>query len=172
MNIELFPLDKVVIDGVSVCLGMEQVAVEAAIGKGEFVGHRYYYYGSEMAIDYGADKKVEFIEFLGGDGGSLRPMIYGVSAFDIPADELTELLKRENNGEVDDSERGYSYAFLNISVGVYREIIPADVTEMIEEMESDGGITAEDREDIEIETWRANHWATIGIGVAGYYKIR
>lgn len=48
MNIEIFPLDKVVFDGVPVCLGMEQ------------------------------------------------------SAFDIEADELVELLKQKNAGDVMD----------------------------------------------------------------------
>lgn len=43
MNIEIYPLEKIVIDGVSVCLGMEQTAVEAAIGKGSYEGERYYY---------------------------------------------------------------------------------------------------------------------------------
>ena len=47
MNIELYPLEKVVIDGVSIYLGMEQAAVESVIGKGQPVGNRYYYYNSE-----------------------------------------------------------------------------------------------------------------------------
>ena len=65
MNIELYPLEKVVIDGASIYLGMEQSAVESVIGKGELVGKRYYYYNSEMAIDYNDHQMVEFIEFLG-----------------------------------------------------------------------------------------------------------
>ena len=66
LNIEIYPLEKVVIDGIPVYLGMEQAAVEAAIGKGKLAGKRYYYYDSDMAIDYDENKKVEFIEFLGG----------------------------------------------------------------------------------------------------------
>ena len=50
MNIEIYPLDKVVIDGVAIHLGMEQSAVESSIGKGQLVGTRYYYFNSEMAI--------------------------------------------------------------------------------------------------------------------------
>lgn len=138
MNIEIYPLDRAVIDGVSIYLGMKQAAVEAAIGKGEFVRNRYYYYNNEMAIDY-SDGKVEFIEFLGGIDGILHPWIYGVSAFDTPADELSKILEQENDGEIDDySEQGYSFAFLDISVGVYRELRPSDVEEMIEEMKADG----------------------------------
>ena len=168
MNVEIYPLEKVVIDGVSVCLGMEQSAVEAAIGKGSLTGERCYYYDNELAIDYDDDNRIEFIEFLSGVDGSLRPMIYGVSVYDTPADELTALLRQKNDGEVDDSEEGYSYAFLNISVGVYREIRPQDVAEMIEEMKADG-IPTDDNVDLAADIRRANHWATIGIGVAGYY---
>lgn len=168
MKIEIYPLEKVVIDGVSVCLGMEQTAVEAGIGKGQLVGHRHYYYNSEMAIDY-VDNKVNFIEFLGGIDGSLKPQIYGVSAFDTPAEELLQILKQENKGEIEDSEQGYSYMFLNISVGVYREMRPSDVAEMIEEMKADG-ISTDGNEEIENEMRKANHWATIGIGIAGYYQ--
>lgn len=168
MNIEIYPLDRVVIDGVSIYLGMEQAAVEAAIGKGELAGNRYYYYNNEMAIDY-SDGKVEFIEFLGGIDGILHPWIYGVSAFDTHADELIKVLEQENDGEVDDySEQGYSFAFLDISVGVYRELRPSDVEEMIEEMRADG-ISADNNVDVQNEMRRANHWATIGIGTEDYY---
>lgn len=169
MNIEIFPLEKIVVDGVSIYLGMDQSAVERAIGKGQHVRNRYYYYGNEMAIDYSENKTVEFIEFLGGIDGSLHPVIYGVSAFDTPADELANLLQQKNDGEIDDSERGYSFAFLNISIGVYRERLPSDVSEMIAEMTSDG-IPIEDNKDIAEEMRKASHWATIGAGVAGYYQ--
>lgn len=170
MNIELYPLEKAVIDGISIYLGMAQTDVEAAIGAGNPVRNRYYYYNSEMAIDYNAEKKVEFIEFLGGPDGALRPVLYGVSAFDTPADELTALLRGKNAGAIDDPERGYSYSFLNISVGVYRETQPADVAEMIEKMKA-AGISAENNRDIETEMRKAHHWSTIGIGIPGYYQI-
>ena len=148
MNAEIYPLEKVVVDGVSIYFGMDQSAVETAIGKGQLAGKRYYYCNNDMAIDYSDHKTVAFIEFLGGIDGSLHPVIYGVSAFDSPADAL---------------------AFLHISVGVYRETRPSDVLEMIEEMKADG-IPTEDNEDIAAEMRKANHWTTIGAGAAGYYQ--
>jgi len=166
MNIEIYPLEKAVLEGAEIYLGMDRAAVETAIGAGQFLRDRYYY--SELAISYDSNDKVEFIEFLGGIGGSLKPTIYGVSAFDTNADELLELLKQQNAGEVDDCENGYSYAFLNISVGVYREAIPESVSEMIEEAKAFGNPMTDD--EIEYEMKRANHWATIGIGVKGYYQ--
>lgn len=169
MNIEIYPLEKVVVDGVSICFGMQQSAVETAIGKGKIVGKRHYYYNSDMAIDYSNDKEVEFVEFLSGIDGSLRPTIYGVSVFDTNADELADFLKQKNNGEVNDSEQGYSFSFVNISIGVYRETRPTDVLDMIEEMKADG-IPTEDNEDVADELRKANHWSTIGAGIVGYYQ--
>ena len=40
---------------------------------------------------------------------------------------------------------------------------------MIEEMKADG-IPTEDNEDLAADMRRANNWATIGVGVAGYYR--
>lgn len=74
MDIEICPLDKVLVDEEAICLGMEQSTVEAAIGKGILVGTRYYYFNDEMAIDYN-DNKVDFIEFLSGTDGMLKPSI-------------------------------------------------------------------------------------------------
>lgn len=82
MNIQIYPLDKVSFGNVSIFFGMEKSAVELALGAGESIGNRYYYFNSEMAIDY-QDNKVDFIEFLGGADGKLKPILYGVSAFDV-----------------------------------------------------------------------------------------
>ena len=167
MNIEIYPLDKIVIDGVAVHLGMEKTAVEHAIGKGQIAGTRCYYFNSEMAIDY-SDNKVEFIEFLCGVDGMLKPVIYGISAFETQANDLFEVLKAQNNGAIDDAENGYAYQFQNISVGVYREAVPKEVEEMIAESARFGHPMSDD--EIQYEMKRANHWATIGVGIAGYYQ--
>ena len=68
MNIQIYPLDKVVFGDISICFGMEKTAVELALGVGEVIGNRYYYFDSEMAIDY-RENKVDFIEFLSGVDG-------------------------------------------------------------------------------------------------------
>lgn len=169
MKIELFPLEKVCIDGKEIFLNASQKTVEETIGKSTVVGNRHYYFESELAVDYNDDGLVEFIEFLGGSDSLLKPIIYGVSAFDAPANELTELLAEKNQGKIDDSEDGYSYAFMEISVGIYRELIPADIEEMIEEMREDG-IPIENNEDLERDKMKANHWQTIGMGVENYYS--
>lgn len=60
--LEIYPLDRIVLDGKSIWLGMERSEVESVIGKGEFVGKRCYYYGNELAIDYDEDSRVEIIK--------------------------------------------------------------------------------------------------------------
>ncbi len=40
---------------------------------------------------------------------------------------------------------------------------------MIDEMKA-AGISADGNEDIEAENRKAHHWATIGVGVKGYYS--
>ena len=83
MHIEIYPLYKVVINDVEIRLGMEKAAVERAIGKGQLIGTRCYYLNSEMAIDYRANK-VDFIEFLGGADGMLKPFITSSPKFTRP----------------------------------------------------------------------------------------
>lgn len=81
---------------------------------------------------------------------------------------MYNVLSEENQGEIDDSEDGYSYRFLNISVGIYRPSIPEDVEDMIAEANADG--KPMDEAEIEDEMKKANYWATIGIGVRDYYR--
>jgi len=167
MNIEIYPLKKILVDHVAIYFGMEKSIVDTAIGHGQQIGNRYYYFNNEMAIDY-SNNKVEFIEFLGGIDGMLKPTIYGISAFETQANDVFEVLKKQNNGMAGDHENGYSYQFENISVGVYREAVPQEVEEMIEEAANFGNPMSDD--EIRYEMKKANHWATVGIGIAGYFK--
>lgn len=167
MNIQIYPLDKVVFDNLSIYFGMEKSVVELALGAGEVIGNRYYYFNNEIAIDY-RENKVDFIEFLSGVDGKLKPTIYGVSAFDANAIELVDVLKANNRGEICDDENGYSYQFSNISIGIYREALPDEIKEMIEEAKNDGNPMSDD--EIAYEIKRANYWATIGCGAVGYYQ--
>lgn len=167
-DIVIVPLDGVLIGDKRICLGEYAEDIKAVLGEPERVHKKsLYYFSSELRIDIGADGTAEFIEFLGGTDGTLQPTIYGVSAFGTDADELYGLLAEKNSGGVNDSENGYSYAFLNISVGVYRESIPSDIEEMIAEADSEGFPMS--AEDIAEERKKAAFWATIGIGIGGYY---
>lgn len=167
MKIELYPLEKVVLDGATLALGMTRAAVEAALGKGERIGARHYYFNSELALDY-RDDRLELIEFLGGIDGALRPTLDGLSVFETDADALAALLRERSGGAVIDAERGYSYQFPPLGIGVYREAIPEEVAAMLEEAARDGAPMSP--EDIACERRRAEHWATLALAGADYYR--
>lgn len=167
-NIEMIPLYGIRADGAEIRLGSSPDEVKAALGEPYGTWENSLYYcNNELRIDF-AENGAEFIEFLGGIDGELQPAIYGVPAFQTDADKLYEILAKENNGMIDDSEDGYSYGFCEISVGVYRESTPESVQEMIDDAKEDGEPLDED--EIAEETRRASHWDTIGIGVKNYYK--
>ena len=109
---------------------------------------------------------MEFIELLGGPDGTFQPVLFGLEAFQADPEAVVGLLKEKNGADFLDTEKGYSYAFKKLSVGLYRESVPQNVPEMIEEAEADGNPLSE--EDIEYEK-RRTHWATVGIGVENYY---
>lgn len=170
VSLELRPLEGLRLGEQLLPLSASKEQAEALLGPAEVIhGSRWYYAENELRLDFDKTGRLEFIELLGGLEGRLQPTIYGLPAFQTGADEVIEELTRHNNGPVDDSEQGYSYAFLNISVGVYRSILPKDVQEMIAEMEADG-IPTLNNPDLERDKRRAAHWETIGIGAAGYYQ--
>ena len=166
MIAEIYPLEKVIIDGITIYLKTERSEVEALIGKSQKIGKRYYYFNGEIAIDYN-ENKVEFIEFLGGVDGICQPIIYGTFAFGSLADKLIEILKKQAHEKCCEMENGHFYCFPNIGIGVYREAVPKEIEEMIAEAAVFGNPLSAD--EIEYEGKRANHFAAIGIGVNGYY---
>lgn len=166
-EIIILPLDGIRLDGKEIRLGSTADELKAALGEPELVRNSMYYFDSELRFDLGADGKTEFIEFLGGTDGALQPVIYGAPAFKTTADDLYKLLAEKNGGGID-SENDYSYAFLNLSVGVYRESVPSDIEEMIAEAERGGCPMS--AEDIAEERKKAAFWATIGLGLTGYYE--
>ncbi len=149
-------------------LDCSKTEVEKIFGKPDIEEDSCYYFDSELRFDF-VGNQLKFIEFLGGMDGTLHPMLDGVSVFKTKADQLVAFLTEKNGDNIDDSEEGYSYGFLDISVGVYRESTPEDIEEMIAEMKEDG-VEIEGNEDIEEEKKKADYWATFGFGVKGYYE--
>ena len=147
MRVEVFPLEKIIIDNKEIMLGMNINEVQKLIGIPDRVfsncdgeSGRHYYFDSELVLDFDESGLLEFIEFLGGIDGNLRPYLYGVSAFETSADELLKIIMQQDD-EVDDSEADYCYCFLNVSIGLWRQ----------------------DNQN--------KHWDTIGIGVDKYYRF-
>lgn len=167
-NIEIIPLVGIRLNDIAINLSTSREDVENLLEKpSEAWEHSLFYFNNELRIDFDKNNKVEFIEFLAGIDGKIQPKIYGVYAFQTEADNLYNILKERNHGGIDDSENGYSYRFLNISVGVFRSSIPKNVQEMIEEADKDGEPLEADV--LEYEMKKANYWSTIGIGIEDYY---
>ena len=127
MRIEVFPLEKIKFDDKEILLGMKADKVQELLGKPDRIfenyggeSYRYFYFNSELGLDFDKDGKLEFIEFLAGIEGILRPYIYGISVFETDADELIEIMTGHDN-EVDDSEADFCYSFLNSGIGLWRE---------------------------------------------------
>ena len=169
MKIELFPLEKAVVDGQIIALGADRLTVEKLLGAGEQVDNRAYYFGSNLCVEYDENKRVSFIEVSCGDPEStIAVTIYGEDVMTSGADRILQILTEKNCGEVE-NEDGYSYTFYNLSVGLYREITPEDYKGLIEEMKANGD-PVEGNPDVEADFWKSTHWATIGIGAKDYYR--
>lgn len=165
----LKPLEGIEIDGTSIDLEASREDVLAALGEAGCVeGNSYYFADNDLRVDFDDDGRVEFIEVLGGSEGSIEPQIYGINPFTTDADEVYSLLKEKNVKGICDEECGYAYSFVKICVGVYREAIPDDLEEYLEELE-ESGINPDDDEEFQYELYLAHHFSTIGIGVKDYY---
>lgn len=144
---ELYPLEKLMINDMNIYLGKSKEQFIKILGTPESDfenwdgnGHTCYYFNSELSFDCDKNDNITFIQFAGGHEGELKPYIYGISAFDIKMKELYEILKEHNNGRIDE-ESEESYAFVETSVGIWK----------------DG---ANDESD---------YWTTIGVGIKDCY---
>jgi hypothetical protein len=163
----LFPLIGMEFNGKSLRFGDTRAEVENILSPaGNVQETRSYYLGGELALDFDEAGELEFIEFLGGIDGTLQPELYGKSVFHTTADEVLELLG--SHGSPVDEDGGYTVVVPEVSLGLYREITPGDVEEMVREL-MNVELTALGHIDLESENRRANHWGTIGIGKKDYY---
>lgn len=179
MKVMILPLVGIEWDGKRITLGMSEEEIRSVLGEPYDVDEnnplfylpnikKLYYCENELRFDMNSNDELEFIEFLGGVGGKFQPEIYGVSAFSSNADELLDILTHNNNADIIDNENGYSYAFPNIGIGIYRDRTPGDIDEMVKEAKEEGEPLSE--EDYNFEMSRANHFAAIGLGNKDYYR--
>jgi hypothetical protein len=81
-----------------------------------------------------------------------------------PAEEIISWLTRETPYDDSDSESGYSFIFPQLELSLWRPSRPEDV-EPIEEDASEA-----DRAYFWEEFERARYFATVGLGMPGYYS--
>lgn len=172
-KIEILPLDGIVIENIGkLSLGESGPAIEKLLGspsKGSD-SHRLYYDNYEFRVDLDNNGNAEFIEFISGPYPEKAEIsVYGINPFQIEASQLLEILSEKNNGKIDDSEAEYCYTFLNISVGVWRQITVRDVEEDIADLKANNEYE-ENKEWLEEDLEKARNFWTIGIGVENYYK--
>ena len=127
MKVEIFPLEKIRIEDKEIAIGMNASRVEEEMGKAERSFENYgsksdrsFYFDSELGLDFDENGLLEFIEFLGGNKGKLKPYIYGLSVFETDADKVKNVLAEHDN-EIDESEAEFGYSFLNESIGLWRK---------------------------------------------------
>lgn len=167
MLFTILPLKGIQWDNQNILLGSTKEDVEAKLGQPEIVDNSYYYFNSELRLDFSEKNELEFIEFLAGHNGDIQPTIYGIQAFQVSADELYHTLENHNSSDIIDNENGYSFAFPNIGIGIYRESTPNDVIDLITEMK-ELGIDVTENPNIEEEQLKASHWATISLASSNY----
>lgn len=171
-KIELIPLKGISIEGIgNANLGDTRKTIEQLLGPPTSIGGTEGFYDQyEFRVDYSKQGKAEFIEFIFGPFPQRTKLsIYGVDPFATKAEELTALLTEKNNGEVDKTEEPYSLTFLNTSIGVWRDAVPANIEEWIQETKDTGRYEFE-KEDLTFELEKAQYFWTIGIGIENYYK--
>ena len=85
MKVEIFPLEKIRIEDKEIAIGMNESQVKELMGKAErsfenygSKSYRSFYFDSELGLDFDENGLLEFIEFLGGNKGMLKPYIYMV----------------------------------------------------------------------------------------------
>lgn len=170
-KIELLPLKGIRINGTDeINLGSKITEVERILGKPSSTDRNNYYYDDiEVRMDFDRKNKLEFIEFIEGPfSDKIELSIYGVNPFSTPAKELIEILLKNGNNNIDDSEAEYAYTFPNISVGVWRDLTEEVVNNTIKELKENGEYE-KSREWIENDLLKSKYFWTIGIGIKDYY---
>lgn len=172
VRVELIPLIGIKIESDDkLQFGQRKEAVKGNLGNPSTeYKNQLYYDDLDMRIDFDEKDCVEFMEVLAGPYcKKIEPFIYGKNPFELVDTQLLELLTEMNNGRIDDHEAGYGYNFLNISVGIWRDMTSKDVEEMIHERKEAGSYDLW-KEEIEADLERVKYFRTIGIGIKGYYE--
>ena len=172
IRIEILPLNGIAIENVGkISLGQSRSDIEKLLGEpsGNSNGKKLFYEEYEFRIDLDKNGNAEFIEFIYGPfPQKTRISIYGIDPFQIGAAKLVAILTEKNNGKIDDTEADYCFTFLNISVGVWRQITEQNVEESIAEMKADNEYE-QNKDWLEEDLEKAKNFWTIGIGVKNYY---
>lgn len=166
-NCKLIPLVGIEWNGQTVSFGCGGDAVERVMGiPREKRGRQWFY--PDLRVDFDEGERLEFIEFLGGAAGEWSPELFGLDVFRTPAEELCAVLE-SRAGEAEDEDGGYTFLYPSLSIGLYREVSPADIEQLVRAI-SRIDLTTLGHVDLAGEQRRAEFWETVGIGKENYYN--
>jgi hypothetical protein len=177
IRIVLLPLMGIIInENINITLGSKMEELKNLIGIPNLImDNKLYYHEFDARFDFNEQDELEFIEFIGGPfTEKVELSIYGVNPFKIPAMDLVDILV-EHSSNIDDSDADLSYAFLDISVGIFREENEKMVKESFEELENESeelkmaGRYERIKKDLEMDLEKSRYFWTIGIGIENYY---
>jgi hypothetical protein len=152
-------------------LGASKADVVNTLGEAyDEMDKKLFYDDLELRVDLDDSDRVAFIEFIYGPfPENVEIELYGINPFKTDSAALIEILTDKNKGEIDTTEEPYCYAFLESSIGVFRDSCEVEVEEMITEMKANG-------EYAQNEAWvlsdkeKARYFWTLGLGKKDYYK--
>lgn len=171
-EIKILPLIGIAIEGITtIKLGEDKAEVVNFLGLPSIeVFNKSFYYDYQFRIDYNEQNKIESIGLF--NRASLKRSkltIYNIDPFSIGAQNLINLLKNENNGNIEVEDPDYYYVFKEISIWILREKTQKNIEKNISKMKKDGEY--EDFKDLmEEELEKSKNFYQITICVKNFYK--
>ena len=159
-TITLTPLQGMEIEGLGALrFGQNLQDVVALLGKpdsGET--ERLYYHGLGLRVDLDRAGGVEFMEFFRPENDDYQLSLYGIDPLALPAAQL-----------IDDDEAPFSYAYRNLSIGVWRDFAEEHVLADIAQMRENGEDADADADWVQEDLEKSRYFWTVGIGKPDYY---
>ncbi|ALR29312.1 hypothetical protein ATE47_01630 [Chryseobacterium sp. IHB B 17019] len=170
-KITLRPLAGITIGEKEINFGQTKHDVIGLLGNPDHVEESQIFYDNlNVRFDLDEDGLLEFIECQGPYPENSIFDIYGVNPFKLKDNELVDLLTDKNSGEIDGFEAPYCYSFLEISVGIWRASVPADIESIVAEMKNEG--TYEESKGLmDMDLEKTKYFWTVAVGKPDYYKI-
>lgn len=171
MIIELIPLIGIIIDKIKIIeLGTNKDDVIKILGKPDNIDNNsLFYFKIGLKIELDKNMKVVFLECFNDNEEDIEVRLYNVNPFKTEDETLLKILEEKNKGQIE-HERQYNYYFLNLSLGIGRELSTSDALDMIKQAK-DENIYEEMQEQLESDLKKSKYFDSIGIGIKNCYQI-
>ncbi|RDU25193.1 hypothetical protein [Anaerosacchariphilus polymeriproducens] len=166
MIIEFIPLEGIKIDNKTIRFGATKEEVIKALGiPDDILDGMLYYDNIGLRIELDKNMKVSFAESWNEENIKLK--LYNINPLEIECETVLKLLEEKNKGKIE-YEGGYNYYFLNLSLGIGRELTTSDVLDMIKEAKAEN-VYEEMKEQLLSDLKKSKYFESIGLGTKGYY---